>query len=181
VDADGAGEPGVNVAVSAKIPFSMEKFMSFKIARMALERRIVRRLADVGMYAAVSEKVEILPAERMTIYVNCRQCDASGLPAGIVPADPLTALGAVRAAISEVSSSKIDASELKGYKAALLNRMSSDLSSSEELLRMVMVRYSEGKDLVSGYKEKVNAVTEGSVREILSALNAGGMVEYIVK
>ena len=181
VDGHGEGEPGVNVAISALIPFSMEKYMSFKIARMAFERRIVKRLADVGMYASVSEKVEILPAERMTIYVNCRGCDASGLPEGVSPADPLTALGAVRAAISEVSSSKIGAAELKGYKEAILNRMSSSLSSSEELARMAMVRYSEGKDIVSGYKEKVNAVTEASVKEILAAMEAGGMVEYIVK
>ena len=87
----------------------------------------------------------------------------------------------MRAAISEVSSSKIGAAELKGYKAAILNRMSSSLSSSEELARMAMVRYSEGKDIVSGYKEKVNAVTEASVKDILTAMEAGGMVEYIVK
>ena len=43
-----------------------------------------------------------------------------------------------------------------------------------------MLRYSAGKDMVTGYKSKVGAVTQASVKEILSALDSGSKVEFVV-
>ncbi len=177
----GDGEPCVNVAMSAGIPFSMDRYMSFKVALVAFENQIVRHLSSMGMYAKVTEKVDILPVEKMSLYINCWQCSDEGLPADIIPADPLTALGAVRAALSKVSSSKITAAELKAYKAELLNKISSELSDSGKLADMAMMRYSLGKDMVTDYKNHINSVSEASVKEILSALEMGSKVEYIIK
>ena len=43
-----------------------------------------------------------------------------------------------------------------------------------------MVRYSDGKDLVSGYKNAVKSVSAAKVREILRQLSEGAGVEYVI-
>ena len=45
---------------------------------------------------------------------------------------------------------------------------------------MALIRYSVGKDCVSGYKDKINSVTPESVKEVLSSLDGGGKVELVI-
>ena len=42
------------------------------------------------------------------------------------------------------------------------------------------MRYLEGKDLVSGYEAKIDAVTVDDVKSMLGALSRGTRVEYII-
>ena len=44
----------------------------------------------------------------------------------------------------------------------------------------VLVRYSEGKDLVSDYKASAQRVSVAGVKEMLELLSAGGEVEYTI-
>lgn len=177
----GNGETCVNVAMSALMPFSMDSCMSFKIAKVALERAITNALASVGMFAEVTDRTEIFPVEKITIFVNCRPCRPDGLPEGIVPADPLTALGVLRSAISKVCYSPVSEKDLKGYKEALTNQMTSEVAMPRYLVDYALMRNSEGKDLVSKYKDHIKAVSAKSVQDILKKLDWGSKVEYVIK
>ena len=44
----------------------------------------------------------------------------------------------------------------------------------------VLIRYSEGKDLMTDYKGAVQRVSAASVKEILQILSGGGEVEYTI-
>ena len=44
----------------------------------------------------------------------------------------------------------------------------------------VLVRYSEGKDLVTDYKAAIQRVSAESVARIIAQLRAGAEVEYII-
>jgi hypothetical protein len=44
----------------------------------------------------------------------------------------------------------------------------------------VLVRYSEGKDLVTDYKTAIQRVSAASVARIIEQLRAGAEVEYII-
>ena len=70
--------------------------------------------------------------------------------------------------------------ELKAYKEVILNSYKADLQDMEKLVDKVLVRYSEGKDLVTGYKAAVDGVTADSVKKILSLLRGGAEVEYVI-
>ncbi len=176
----GGGEIGVNVGMSAAVPYNMENYMSFKLASAVLRKELTRALADCGASIELDEKVEVFPTERMSLYINCRPCRSSGLPLSVQPCDPLRMLDAIRPVLASIGDIEVGASDLKAYKAELLNRYSESLQDPRELTDKVLTRFSEGKDLVSGYKDAVNAVSADSIRRILSLLRAGADVEYVI-
>jgi len=180
-DAPSPENVSVSLALSAQIPYSMGRYMAFEIAKEVLRKKIVRELQPMGMYASVSEKVEFYPMEKMTLHVICRPCREDGLPSGVSPQDPLTTLGALRSALNSLSGAKLSAAELKGYKAALTNTMTSRVADTDFLVGAALARYSDGRDLVSDYKGRINAVTEADVSEILNGLLGGTRVEYVLK
>lgn len=186
----GDGELSVNVAESALLPFSLERYAASEIALMELEKKLASALCETGMYAEVSSDFALFPSEKLTFRILCRPTDGKGLPSGIIQSDPLRTLAAVRSALSELSSGEVPQSgvasealskeSLNASKATFLARYEADLSKPEVLVDMALMRYSVGKDRVSGYKEKINAVKLDDVKEVLSALEDGSKVEYVI-
>lgn len=176
----GGGEIGVNVGMSAALPYNMDNYMSFKLAAAVLRKELTRALADCGATVEVSEKVELFPMEKVSLYINCRPCRGGGLPLSVTPADPLKMLAAIRPVLASLGEIEVSAADLKAYKAELLNRYSESLQDPRELTDKVLARFSEGKDLVTGYKDAVNSVTADSIRAILSQLRDGADVEYVI-
>ena len=176
----GGGEIGFNVGMSAAVPYNIENYMSFKLAADLLRKELTRALADCGATVEVSEKVEMFPMERMSLYINCRPCRSGGLPLSVSPADPLKMLEAIRPVLATIGDIEVPAADLKAYKAVLLNQYSESLQDQEELTDKVLTRFSEGKDLVTGYRDAVNAVSADNIRRILSLLRDGADVEYVI-
>lgn len=176
----GSGEPCITVAESAVIPFTLERYFSFRVAAMELQKHLAGALAETGMYAEVSDDLELFPAERLTVRIVCRPTEEGGLPADVLAEDPLRVLGVVRGALADFSAAGPPATSLADSKASLLAELEAGMSAPDFLVRSAMVRYSVGKDMVTGYKSKAGAVTQASVREILSALDSGSKVEFVV-
>ena len=55
------------------------------------------------------------------------------------------------------------------------------MSDPETIMSMLVLRYSYGKDMVTKYKDKVNAVTLDNVNEVLAAMAKGRLAEYAVR
>ena len=176
----GGGEIGVSVAMSAAIPFNLENYMSFKVACAAIRKQLTAELAGQGAFAELSDRLELFPAERLSLYINCRPCRESGLPAGITPATPLQLLDAIREVTHSLGTLSVPAADLKAYKEALLNEMESRREDPAAVIDDVLVRYSEGKDLVTDYKAAIQRVSAESVAHIIAQLRAGAEVEYII-
>lgn len=175
------GHAEVNVAYSAKELFSLEKRFAFDVALEALSRELSRNLADFGMYASIDASFDLLPVERMFMFISLKPCEPSGLPEGIFPSAPVEVMSVVRQTVASLVEKGISKDDLKVYKASLLNNYESLLKDNSSLIDMAMVRYSLGKDLVSGYKDKINGVDSKAVVNILKALEEGGIVEYIIR
>jgi hypothetical protein len=176
----GSGEPCITVAESAVLPFTPERYYSFRVAAMELRKHLAGALAGTGMYAEVSDELELFPVERLSLRIVCRPAAEEGLPADIVPEDPLRVLGVLRSALAGFSSDGPSASSVAASKSALQSVLDASMSDSDFLADAAMMRYSVGKDMVTGYKSKVGAVTPASVKEILSALDSGSKVEFVV-
>ena len=176
----GSGEPCITVAESAMLPFTPERYFSFRVAAMELRKHLAGALAGTGMYAEVSDELELFPAERLSLRIVCRPASEEGLPSDVVPEDPLRVLGVLRSALAAFTAEGPAAASLASSKAALLSVLDTSVTDPAFLTEAAMMRYSAGKDMVTGYKSKVGAVTPASVKEVLSALDSGSKVEYVV-
>ena len=63
---------------------------------------------------------------------------------------------------------------------ALIQELDKRYADPQTLIDDVLVRYSEGKDLITGYKDAIRRISVASVRDILGRLDAGAEVEYII-
>ena len=177
----GAREIGVNVARSAAIPFKLDNYLSFQVACALIRQQLAAALADHGASAELSGHLELFPDERVTFYVNCHPCPESGLPAGVSPGSPAELLDAVRSVTQRLDAIPVTESAVRAARATLLKDLENRYAAPETLMEDVLVRYSEGKDLVSDYKAAVQRVSVAGVREMLELLSEGGEVEYTIQ
>ena len=169
------------VAMSAERPFTMQSWFAFRIAVEALRTRLVKDMASMGQYVQVVPRLQLLPSERITVFICCRPCPSDGLPADVEPEDPLTTLGALRDCIAALRSRPVSAVELKGLKDALSNELASETADPDYMMDAFLRRYSEGKDMVSNWQAYLSKVTVGDVADVFSALEKGAKVEFVVK
>lgn len=175
----GPAEGGVSTALSARMTFSAENYMAMRLAETALRKRLALDLSACGMTASVNFRMESYPLDRITLFVNCRPCTADGLPAG-VSGSRMDALNAVRKAVHRLAAEGVSDAELKADKAALTSEIGAQIARPDQIVDAVLMRNSSGKDLVTGYKDKVGAVSKSAVKDIFKALDNGTRVEYIV-
>ena len=62
----------------------------------------------------------------------------------------------------------------------MLSECTAAVSDPESIVDLALLRWSGGKDLVSGYKDRINAVNASAVQEIFSILEEGSKVEYVI-
>ena len=174
-EAPGAGDAGVNVALSAAVPFNLPDYMSFRIACELLRKRLAATLAELGVRADVSDRLELFPEERLTLYINCRPYPEAGLRP-----DPQRVLDAVRSVTHALADAVPSDADVKPYKDLLLGQLEEEMNDPGALLRAILTRYSESKDLVTGWKAAVQGVNAASVTRILTLLGNGAEVEYLI-
>ena len=184
VDAEGSGvgtgEPCITVAESAAIPFTLVRKLSFDAAVMELGKALAGALAGTGMFAEVSGDADLFPTERFTLRIVCRPADEGGLPADVVAVDPLRVLGVMRGALSSFSSEGPAAASVKESAEVLSAAAEARLSEPGFIVDAALTRFSAGKDVVTGLKSVAGAVSPASIKEIMSALDAGSKVEFVV-
>jgi hypothetical protein len=180
-DLEDVYDGSVNVLMSAAIPFSTDKYMAFKMAGFVLRKSLVRSLADAGYYVEMQDDVSLYPQERMEILIRCKAADPRGLPAGMVSTDPLTVLDLVRQALGEATGKSLSKQELTAYKDLLNNYFLSLIPRPDFVEQSLLLRYSEGKDMVTRYRERINNISAENVQAILQALRKGCNIEYVVE
>lgn len=175
------GNPCVAVSLISDKPFSMEGYITFKVASIALQKEIVKALADQGVYAGFEENVEFFPRDAYTMTVLCRPCDKDGLPVELSEISMYRTLNAVRAATAKLSSANVTAAEVEAYKAALRNVLASHYVKPSSLIDAAITRNSVGRDIVSMYGNYLNGVSVEGVRNMLAELNEGSRMEIVIR
>lgn len=176
----GGSEIGVNVAMAAPVPYNMENQVAFRIATSCIRKELVKALSDKGAFFELTEKLEVFPDERMSVFVNCHPCIESGLPADVSAATPLDMLDAVRKVMGNIATMPLSKEDFNAFKEELQNDFQESLQDTEHVIDAVLIRYAEGKDFVTGFKEALKSVTPEKVRSLLGTLASGASVEYII-
>ena len=177
----GGAEIGVNIGLTAPYGFSMENDMSFGIAMEFLRARLAGVLADNGWSADIEYDRDLFPNEKIRLYLNAVPCYKDGVPDGIVPVSPEEMLSALRVFLESMKSARISPAELKNSKAALQDRMKSVETDPDALMDVILVRFSQGKNVLSNYAKAISSVTGESVSRVIGALVDGTVVEYVIE
>lgn len=176
----GGGEIGAYAALSAEVPFSLNSYMSLLVAEYAIRKALASVLSPLGAYAEISHKAEVYPYERITFYVNCHPCREAGLPSEVNAPDPMIILSALRSLTLKIGQFKISPEDMKAFKEDLLYQLEKERTNPDKLMESVMIRFSEGRDIVTGYKVAVESVTQESIDKVLTLLASGASVEYVI-
>ena len=173
-------DKGVTVSLSAMWPFTAEGTMCLNLGCTVLETELARALASKGYRFTVTRSAELLPAERLTIYVNCNPCVASGLPEDVAPVHPAEVLNAVREVMNRLAVQEVDPALLASCKTLLTGRLGAQSADPRWLRDQIIYRSALGRDLTGGYKERIKAVSAAEIREMFEALS-DCQCEFIVQ
>ncbi|MCD8312641.1 MAG: hypothetical protein LUC24_00595 [Bacteroidales bacterium] len=168
----------VDVALSVPFAFTAANFMVTKIAGLALQDRLNRNLAGKGAVATVSTDFFSYPQERVVFVATVENVDLNAVPAGEEHLDHPELLFEVGETLKDF---KVAADDLKLYKTVLKNQFKARQNDPWYWIHMVRTRVSDVKDLNSKYSDKIDAVTADQVSALISRLDTGSKVEYILR
>jgi hypothetical protein len=172
---------GVSVSLSAKQPFGADSYTRLQLACMVLESELSREMASKGVQFTVRAYADLLPAEKVSLYINCSPCAiVSGLPAGVKPVAPVDMLQSVRKVLNSLAVRDVDADELARCKTMLTDINRASETNLDQLLGATLDRASTGRDMRTGYKERIKAVKASELRALFAALSSTDC-EFIVQ
>lgn len=173
-------QSGLSVSLSALRPFSPESGTCLQLACTVLQNELVRALADKGVHCSVTGTADLIPAEKFSVYISCKACPPQSLPAGVVPATPARALEVVREVINRLAVKGTDPVTLYLSKTMLSNRYASSEANPAQFRDIILYRNSMGRDVFSGYKERIYAVGAEDIRLLFESLSKC-QCEYVVQ
>lgn len=157
--------------------------MAFKVASLALQRRLTGVMAEHGFSVRMADRFSIWPQEALELIFTCTPVPESGLPYGVKSGSdqPMRTLVEARKVIENVLSNPVNAAELASCKSLLTNGYSTYLADPKNYVDAVLMRYSGGKDVLTGYNNRIGSVSADKVKEIFGTLSEGMRIEYVVK
>lgn len=180
----GTGSPvSISIGLAAARPFSTENYMAFRIAALALNRKLSGTMAAQGFSVRMSQSFKTFPQETMELVFDLAPVPEEGLPEGISggSSHPEEALLAARKTIEEVFSNPVNPAELASCKSLLTNEYSTMMADPGNYADAILMRYSAGKDVLTGYADRIKGVTAENVKATFGALSEGMRIEYVVK
>ena len=173
----------ISLALACAEPFTTENYMAFKVAGLALQRRLTGVMAGHGFSVRMDDRFSIWPQEALELIFTCTPVPESGLPYGVKSGSdqPMRSLVEARKVIENVLSNPVNAAELASCKSLLTNGYSTYLADPKNYVDAVLMRYSGGKDVLTGYNNRIGSVSAEKVKEIFGALSEGMRIEYVVK
>ena len=172
---------GIMIGLAAAHPYSTDTYMAFRVACLSLSRKLSGVMACHGFHVDLSSRFITYPQEIMEMIFTLTPVPESGLPEGVTGGEGRMdeALVLVKKTLEEKFVAPVDAAELASCKALLANEYSMTLSDPEGYADAILMRYSAGKDVLTGYNDKIAGVTADKVKEIFGALAGGMKVEYV--
>ena len=170
----------IDMAMSAVVPLTMDNYMTASVAAMVLEKSLSAALVNTGMYSDVSYNFVITPQERLNVLVSVSPLSPAAFASHIDPSGPIEALSIIRSMMHDLSETKIPDAALASCKAYLKSYLAQRMTEPEYWLDAIAKRYLDGKDFSTSYAAKIDAVNAEKVKKLLSELNAGSKVEYVV-
>ena len=171
---------GVNITLSNPFEFKIKDYVCQRLAAVAIEDLLSRRLSIEGIFTAADTRLELYPENRFTLYLHFRSCPASGQPEGEMMklGDQITAK--VQDCLDTMRWISVSDAELARWKARLINIMDNELADDTKLMDAIITRYSLGKDIVKDYAKAIGSIDAETLQEQIKSFVRGGRVDYIL-
>ena len=160
-------EDVVDVVMSAPLAFTADNYYASGLAAIILRKAIIREIAGQGVGMRLKHECLRYPQERLNMMISLNDARAD-------------VASEVRSVLDNVEALEITDVEFKSYKELFKQQMAIRRENPEYWLEAITMRYLDGKDFTTGCDAKIDAVTKDKVMTILSSLNEGLRVEYIV-
>lgn len=171
--------PSADVVMSLPLTFTADNYMAARLTALTVRNAISMAFAGTACSTAVGYDVIMYPQERFNMLISVENAPADG-PAGRQSLSALEMMFRVREVLSALSEQTASEFSLNAEKAVLKNEMESRQTDPDFVIGGVAMRYLYGKDVRTKYAEKIDAVTPERVREIISSLNDGSKIEYVI-
>lgn len=162
-------------------PLTVESYLAFRIADIAIHRRLASALLPYGMYVGTRPAVTVSPSENISMEIRCVPCPEEGLPVGVVAADSLDVARLVRHTMMTLRDEDLGKEEMDAYRRLVSARMASEMKKPEVMMEFVRYRYADNRDICSDYASRLSGVTAADVRKAVGALMAGDNLKWIWK
>jgi hypothetical protein len=174
--------PLIRIGLAADEKYTPETSVAFKIAVKALQTRLSGAMSDLG-YCVTSESSHgLYPLESVDVRFTFEPAPFAGMPCGAEEKRNSTdALLQARKALLSALSQPLSAGELQSYRTTVANEYASFIADKSGFVDAVLMRYTYGKDVISGFSNKINAVSAESVKAVMEALAGGMRVEYVIR
>ena len=159
----------IAVAMSARLPMTVENYMAAEMAAMVLKQVLLEELEPYGASVQIHHSRKIYPEDRLGFMVLARGGESSA-----------EVLGALRRALAGASESDFNAGYVAACKDYMKHKYAVMMQEPEYWTQAVALRYLDGKDYTTGYAARIDAVSADDVKKILQLLDKGSKVEYVI-
>ena len=168
------GKEGMDMQLTTLLSLTADNYMSAAIAQMILRDRLVAPLADCGMSLETDWGFSTLPKEHMSVWIHSRPSDPDAMPYFGVGGQTSQAAQAVCKVLDGAAAKAPSAAEVNACKDRLQYVLQGVDSDPEAICGKILMRYADGKNLFSNYKDAVKKVTPASVQAVLKSLCSEG-------
>lgn len=170
----------VDIALSVPLTLTAENFMVAEVAALALKKKLSEAVMGTGMYLDISHECRIYPNERINFHISINEISSDGFAPDDEHTGPMAALAVVRSVLSGVGGYEVSKEDVEVFKSQIKTGLEMEMKVPFYWLNVISRRHLAGKDFTTNYDARIKAVTVDKVKAVLSGLNAGARVEYIV-
>lgn len=167
-------EDVIDYAMSARCPFTSDNHVAATAATLAMTHRLSEAFKGSGWSADLRHEFMVYPEERFSVVITLSKTEEDGLSHS-------DAMSRLRATVAAMTDNPLKKNQVDMYAAYLKNRMTLLAGDPSFWTEAIAGRRIFGKDIVSGYSAKCDALTAQKIQNIISSLLNSGKVEYITK
>lgn len=173
-------QESLDIVMSASMPLTMDNYMAAAVSAIVMEQLLSGKLLDSGMYPKVTYNFLLAPQERLNMVVSATPVNENAFLSDEEPSGLLETLAVVRSCITEAVEKGVADALVNSSKQALKSYLADKMKDPQYWSDAIAKRFLDGKDFTTGYAGRVDAVNVEKVKQIMSALNGGTKVEFVV-
>ena len=160
------------VAMSTRLSMTTENMLTAEMATMALKDILERSFEGEGFNFNVFHTSKIIPEDRFSVMITIENEGAE------IPDEFLWRL---RRVINAADKYAMDPEYISACKAFLKKQYEINSQDYRYWLHVIAMRQLDGKDFTTGYVNRIDAVTPEKTSSVLSLLENGSKIEYVIK
>ena len=170
----------VDIALSVPLALTADNFMAAEVAVLVLKKHLSEAISDTGMYLDMSHECRVYPNERINFHISLNEVSPDGFAPGVSHSGPIEALSIVRSVLSGGLGLEVTKEDVEAFKGQVKTGLDMEMKTPFYWLNVISRRHLAGKDFTTNHDARIKSVTVERVKDILSRLDEGTRVEYIV-